>query len=233
MENKIDLSIVIPSYLEEENLRILLPRINKALSDIGISNEILIIDTLTSMDNTQLVCEEFKNVKYINRENGNKYGDAVRTGIQYAIGNRILFMDADGSHSPEFIANLYELREGNDVVIASRFVDGGGSDNKKILILMSWTVNFIYSVLFNLKCKDVSNSFKLYNGDLLRAIKINCDNFDVVEEILIKLKRNKRDLKLKEIPYMFKERMFGNTKRNLVAFVFSYIFTLIRLKFSK
>ncbi len=233
MENKIDLSIVIPSYLEEENLRILLPRINKSLSDIGISNEILIIDTINPLDNTQLVCVDFNNVKYINRENGNKYGDAVRTGIKYAIGNRILFMDADGSHSPEFIANLYEFREGNDVVIASRFVEGGGSDNKKILILMSWTVNFIYSVLFNLKCKDVSNSFKLYNGELIKSIIINCDNFDVVEEILIKLKRNKKDLKLKEIPYMFKERMFGNTKRNLLAFVFSYIFTLIRLKFSK
>ncbi len=233
MENNIELSIVIPSYLEEENLRILLPRINKAISDIGISSEILIVDTITPMDNTQLVCQEFTNVKYINREKGNKYGDAVRTGIYYAVGNRILFMDADGSHSPEFISNLYDLKDGNDVVIASRFIDGGGSDNKKILILMSWTVNFIYSILFNLKCKDVSNSFKLYKGNLLRQITINCDNFDVVEEILIKLKRNKKDLKIKEIPYMFKERMFGNTKRNLVAFVFSYIFTLIRLKFSK
>lgn len=232
MENKFDLSICIPAYLEEENLRILLPRIKQVASKLNVNFEILVIDVMVSMDNTQLVCKEF-DVKYINREVGNKYGDAIRTAIKHASGIYILFMDADGSHSPEFITNLYQQKEGNDIVIASRFINGGGSDNKKILIFMSWTVNFIYSFLFNLKCKDVSNSFKLYNGNLLRNLNLKCENFDIIEEILIKLKRQNKNLTLKEIPYMFKERMFGQTKRNLVAFVFSYIFTLIKLKFSK
>jgi len=98
---------------------------------------------------------------------------------------------------------------------------------------MSWMVNFSYSFLFNLQCKDVSNSFKLYNGDQLRSIHLKCEDFDVVEEILIKLKRQNKKLSIKELPFLFKERMFGHTKRNLLAFVFSYIFTLIRLKFNK
>ncbi|MES2133918.1 MAG: glycosyltransferase [Bacteroidota bacterium] len=232
MENKNDLNIIIPAYLEEENLRILLPRIKVVADDLKVKYEIVIVDTMTEMDNTHKVCDEMQ-VKYINRENGNKYGDAIRTAIQHSNATHILFMDADGSHSPEFIKNLYSHKEGNDIVIASRFIDGGGSDNKKVLIFMSWTVNFIYSFLFNLKCKDVSNSFKLYNGDLLRSITLKCDNFDIIEEILIKLKRKNKNLKLKEIPYIFKERMFGQTKRNLIAFVFSYIFTLIKLKFSR
>lgn len=232
MENKNDLNIIIPAYLEEENLRILLPRIKAVADDLKVKYEIVIVDTMTEMDNTHKVCDELQ-VKYINRENGNKYGDAIRTAIQHSNATHILFMDADGSHSPEFIKNLYSQKEGNDIVIASRFIDGGGSDNKKVLIFMSWTVNFIYSFLFNLKCKDVSNSFKLYNGDLLRSITLKCDNFDIIEEILIKLKRKNKNLKLKEIPYMFKERMFGQTKRNLIAFVFSYFFTLIKLKFSR
>lgn len=226
------LSVVIPAYLEEENLRILLPRIKQHVSGFTSDFEILIIDTMTPMDNTQMVCNE-NGVRYIQRENGNKYGDAIRTALTYAKGERILFMDADGSHSPEFIINLYNQRQGNDVVVASRFVDGGGSDNKKILIFMSWAVNFTYSFLFNLKCKDVSNSFKLYNGDLLRSLKLNCDNFDIIEEILIKLKRKNKNLSIKEIPYLFKERMFGHTKRNLFVFMFSYIYTLFKLKFSK
>ncbi len=225
-----EISVVIPAYLEEENLRVLLPRIIKSLQEIGEPFEILVIDTMTPMDQTGLLCAEL-GVTYINREIGNKYGDAIRTGIQKAKGKHVVFMDADGSHSPEFIKNLYDNKNGYDLVIASRYVDGGGSDNTQTLIFMSWMVNFIYSFLFQLKCKDVSNSFKLYDGDQLRKINLRCDNFDIVEEILIKLKRNKKEMKILELPYMFKERMFGRTKRNLFSFVFSYIFTLIRLKF--
>jgi dolichol-phosphate mannosyltransferase len=228
--NELELSILIPAYLEEENLRILLPRIKKIVGDLAISYEVIVVDTISPLDNTELVCQDHA-VMYINRENGNKYGDAVRSAIKYGKGRYFLFMDADGSHSPEFIKTMYSGLMGNDVIIASRYVDGGRSDNRKILIFMSWCVNAMYTWFFGLKCKDVSNSFKIYKGDLLREISLKCNNFDVVEEILIKLKRNNKTLKIKEIPYTFKERMFGHTKRNLVAYVFSYVFTLLKLKF--
>jgi dolichol-phosphate mannosyltransferase len=225
-----ELSVVIPSYLEEENLRVLLPRIKKVVEELNVPHEILIIDTITSMDNTEVVCKDF-GANYIHREQGNKYGDAVRTGLKYARGNYILFMDADGSHSPEFITTLYLNRQGNDVVIASRYVDGGGSDNTNTLIFMSWAVNFIYSWFFDLQCKDVSNSFKLYSGAMISGINLKCNEFDTVEEILIKLKRKNRNLRILEIPYVFKSRMFGHTKRNLLLFALSYLYTLFRLKF--
>lgn len=227
-----ELSIVIPAYLEEENLRILLPRITQSTGELNIPFEVLIVDTQDPMDNTRQVCEA-NGVRYINRENGNKYGDAIRTSLKYATGNYVLYMDADGSHSPEFIKNMYSVRANYDLVIASRYVDGGGSDNTKTLIFMSWMVNFIYAVLFNLKCKDVSNSFKLYKRDKLTSLDLRSDNFDIIEEILIKLKRRNKDFTLKEIPYIFKERMFGHTKRNLFAFAISYVFTLIKLKFRR
>ena len=230
--NKMDLSVIIPAYLEEENLRIILPRINAVLSDMKISYEILVIDTLTPKDNTKSVCDEFS-ARYINRLGGNNYGDAVRTGISYTQGQLTLFMDADGSHTPEFIKDIYENRAGNDVVIASRYVAGGDTDNNKVLILMSLVVNVVYSIVLNLNCKDVSNSFKLYKTDDLKCLKLKCNNFDIVEEILFKLKRNNSDLKIKEIPYVFKKRMFGNTKRNLFLFMLSYVFTLLKLRFSK
>jgi dolichol-phosphate mannosyltransferase len=63
------------------------------------------------------------------------------------------------------------------------------TDNNRILILMSWVVNIVYSIVLNLRCKDVSNSFKLYRGDLLRNLNLYCNNFDIVEELLFKLKK--------------------------------------------
>ena len=124
-----ELSIIIPSYLEEENLRLILPRLNLELSKIGVPSEILIIDTMQQMDNTEDVCN-LSNSTYIPREFGNNYGDAIRTGIKYARGEYTIIMDADGSHSPEFIHHLYNNKSEHDIIIASRYITGGSTDNK-------------------------------------------------------------------------------------------------------
>jgi dolichol-phosphate mannosyltransferase len=228
----IKLSVIIPSYLEEENLRIILPRLRDELNKIKDAFEILIIDTKEKMDNTAEVCAKNK-AKYINREGGNNYGDAVKTGIQYARGENIIFMDADGSHAPEFIKNLYEYKNNYDVVIASRYVKGGATDNSNALIFMSLVLNLSYSLILGLKCKDVSNSFKLYKGAELKNLNLKCDNFDIVEEILYKLKKSKKDLKIKEVPFLFRKRMFGRTKRNLFLFILTYLITIFKLRFGK
>ena len=227
-----DLSIIIPSYLEGENLCCILPRIKKTLSGLKIKFEINVIDTLEPMDNSKNVCLE-NGVNYFNRGKGNCYGDAVRTGIKFARGKYIVFMDGDGSHTPEFIPELVKHRANFDVVIASRYVEGGFTDNNKILIFMSRAVNFFYVLILQLGCKDASNSFKLYQTEILKALDLYSNNFDIIEEILFKLKRNDRHLRIREVPYTFKQRMFGHTKRNLVFFAFSYLFSLIKLRISK
>ncbi|MFA5770867.1 MAG: glycosyltransferase [Patescibacteria group bacterium] len=232
MNSCIILSIIIPAYQEEENLRIILPRLYLAAQKLMVAFEIIVVDTQQSMDKTFNVCEE-NGVKYINREVGNNYGDAVVTGIKHAQGQYVIFMDADGSHTPEFVSELFAQHDNYDVVIASRYVTGGKTENNKILILMSLLLNIVYSVVLNLKCKDVSNSFKLYHTSQLKKLKLNCKNFDIVEEIFLKLKRNKPDLKILEIPYCFKKRLYGKTKRNLFIFIVSYLYTITKLRFSK
>lgn len=218
--------------MEEENLRQLLPRLKKVMSELDPIGEIVVVDTVAPLDNTREVCAKHQ-VSYVNRAGDNHFGDAVRTGISLAKGKYVIFMDADGSHSPEFIRNLWLERERADVVIASRYTEGGATDNNRILITMSLVVNLIYSFVLGLNCKDVSNSFKLYRRAMLKELTLKCNNFDIVEEILFKIKRNHKDLLIKELPFSFKKRMFGTTKRNLVAFMFSFIATLVRLKFSK
>lgn len=225
-----ELSVIIPAYLEEENLRIILPRLGNALREISDNWEILVIDTMKAMDGARKVCEE-NGATYINRSGGNDYGDAIRTGIDRAESEYTIFMDADGSHDPEFVKNLYENKENQDIVIASRYVEGGNTDNSQWLILMSLTVNVLYSLVLNIKCKDISNSFKLYKTTDLKNFKLRCNNFDIVEEIMYKLKKTKGNLRIKELPFLFKKRMFGDTKRNLFLFVLSYFFTLIKLRF--
>lgn len=234
MENltaPITLSLVMPAYQEEENLRLLLPRAIEILQAMAVSCELLVVDTMSPLDATHELCSSL-GVGYVQREFGNAFGDAVRTGIQKARGEYVVFMDSDGSHSPEWIPKLYAHRDEVDVVIASRYVKYGYTENSLVLIWMSRILNWTYALVLGIKCKDVSNSYRLYHGQQLKAIQLKSNNFDIVEEILIKLQRKNNALSIREVPFTFKQRMFGKTKRNLILFISTYIYTLIKLRFS-
>ena len=223
---------MLPSYLEEENLRLLLPRVIKSLQAVNAEFEILVVDTPDKLDSTDSVCAEF-NVQYLRRSPTSCFGDAIRTGIANARGRRVAFMDADGSHPPELLPKLLLHGGEADVVIASRYCPAGATENNVLLIFLSRLLNWTYSVILGIPCKDVSNSFRVYDAAQLRGLTLRCKNFDIIQEILLKLSRRKRDLKIVEVPFTFKQRMFGKTKRNLVLFIATYIFTLIRLRFSR
>lgn len=228
MADQLDLSVIIPAYREADNLRLLLPRLVRVLGDMGVRHEVLIMDTDPSKDETPAVCREWP-VKRVPRAGGDDYGDAVRTGIREAVGRTILFMDADGSHAPEFIPALWDHVASNDVVIASRYVEGGDTENPWSLILMSRVLNVVYSIVLGLDCRDVSNSFKLYRADLLKSLVLRCRHFDIVEELIVKARLHAGRLRIKEVPFLFKKRMFGETKRNVPLFVLSFYVTLLRL----
>ena len=227
-----NLSIILPSYAEAENLKAILPKI-KLIIDNGLKQEnyeILVIDTMKPIDTTPLVCKSM-GVRYIPRRGANNYGDAIRTGIQDASGRFILIMDADGSHDPADIIKLYNnmLKENSDITIGSRYITGGSTSNGFILRLMSYMVNKIYSKLFGLNIQDVSDSFRIYRADLLKSIHLQCNNFDIVEEILIKLQRKYPKIKIVEVPISFHKRDKGYSKRNLGKFIMSYITTIFTL----
>lgn len=223
-----NISVIIPAYKEKENLEVLLPKLQNVLGKINEKHEILVVDTQEKMDCTNEVCQKF-HVKYLNRENGNFYGDAIRTGIKEAIGEKIVIMDADGSHDPKYLIEMYEVSKANDLVIGSRYVKNGKTENSLILIFMSLMVNVMYRLFLHLKVKDVSNSFRVYDGKKLKSIDITCSNFDLVEEILIKIILKYPRLTVKEVPIEFKKRLYGKSKRDLLKFILSYIVTMQRL----
>lgn len=223
-----EISIVIPSYLEADNLKDLLPRIKENLKDIAY--EIIVVDSIEPMDNSKEISESY-GVRYINRTNGNFYGDAIRTGFQSALGKYTVVMDADGSHDPKEIIEFYKKMEANniDLIIGSRYCNGGKTDNNCILIFMSWILNITYRLAFGLKVKDVSDSYRMYKTDQIKNINLECINFDIVEEILIKLTLQYDNFKVLELPITFNKRLAGESKRNLWKFVLTYISTIIRL----
>jgi dolichol-phosphate mannosyltransferase len=129
----IDLTIMLPAYNEAAALRDLLPTIKVAAAAITPNYEILILDTQTAMDDTEEVCA-LNGVRHVRRSGGNQFGDVIRTGIAEARGQHLLCMDADGSHSATSFASMWAQHEAFDIVIGSRYVAGGHTENPAILI---------------------------------------------------------------------------------------------------
>jgi dolichol-phosphate mannosyltransferase len=95
-------------------------------------------------------------------------------------------MDADGSHNASYFASMWARRADFDIVIGSRYVAGGHTENPAILIWMSYVLNLTFRVVFNIHARDVTNSFRLYRTAILKPMKMESNDFDILEEILIK-----------------------------------------------
>ncbi len=222
------ITFALLAYREEENLKVLLPKIKKAAAEIGEPYEIVVVDTQEPLDNTREVCETY-DAAYINQEEP-YFGGALRTAIKHAAMDKFLIMDSDGSHDPSVIPQLYaRFMAAADVVIGSRYVSGGVSNDSFGSKLMSKILNASFRLAMGLKAKDLSTDFRMYHTQQIKDVILNCDNYDILQEILLKLKINKKDLIIREVPIEFNKRMFGESKRSLLKFIFSYIKTIIKL----
>lgn len=226
MPKPLELSVVMPAYREAESLKMLLPRLLPTINKFCSSFEVIVADSMEPLDATASVCAEY-GVVHLPRFGGNSYGDAVRSGIARAQGQLILLMDADGSHNPADIETLWSHQHDADIVIGSRYVKGGSTENPWVLIAMSRALNYAYKWVFRLPVADVSNSFRLYKREQIQSLNLVSNNFDIVEEILIRLVSGVNHASVVEVPVTFEQRKAGESKRNLPAFIVSY-FTSMR-----
>ena len=222
------ISTVLLAYKEADNLRVLLPQIKENLEKCGEEYEILIIDTAEPLDDTKDVCEEFS-VIYINQEEP-FFGGAFRTGIKHASMSKFLIMDSDGSHNPKDIPEIYhKFSLGADVVIGSRYISGGKTNDSVLSQIMSKILNTVFRLCLGIKAKDISTDYRMYDTNALKKVDLGCDNYDILQEVLMKLGINNPALVIYEVPVSFDKRIFGETKRRLIPFIISYIKTLVRL----
>lgn len=229
------ISVVLLAYKEEENLKMLLPQIICEIKKCGEPYEILVIDTAEPMDQTEAVCRSF-GACYINQEEKG-FGGAFRTGIKYARMDKFLILDSDGSHPVERIPELYQKFSNGryDVVIGSRYVDGGKTEDRLISVVMSRILNVVFRLCIGVNAKDISTDYRMYHTEQLKKVQLVCENYDVLQEVLLKLKLQKRgqDLRVGEVPILFQKRKYGESKRQLMRFSISYVKTLIRLTYMR
>jgi len=217
--NAFELAVVVPTLNEAENIPALLDGIMAADARLHA----IIVDD-GSRDGTALLVQE-KQRQYPGRihliERGRKmgYASAVQDGMRLAIKNgaqRILQMDADFSHNPERLPALIAKSEEEDydLVIGSRYIPGGGTENwgidRKIL---SGGANLMVRTLLNLKARDCTGGFRCWKRELILqsdALELKVEGYAFLFITMDRCAR--RNAKIGEVPIIFVDRQYGKSK---------------------
>jgi dolichol-phosphate mannosyltransferase len=223
MPPAMDLSIILPALNEADNLSMLLPRLHEVGRSIG-RYEIIVVDGGSTDDTAARAAMHGARVHF-QTERG--YGMALREAFALAQGRHIVTMDADYSHDPSFIRDLYAARDRGAVVIASRYVPGGSSEVSGFRSVLSRILNATFRRVLAIPIQDMSSGFRLYRAGALREVRITRRNFDALEEVLIRLWGMGHPVC--EVPFVYKAREKGVSKARVVKFGVQLLRTLHQL----
>jgi dolichol-phosphate mannosyltransferase len=206
------------TYNEHDNLRPLLAEISAAMP----AAEILVIDD-NSPDGTGKLADELAaadpRVHVLHRAGKLGLGSAILAGMRYAIEhNYDLFvnMDADFSHHPRYLPALVAGTARNDVMIGSRYVRGGGTENWPLSRrAMSMSINTLTRILMRLPARDTSGGYRCYRVAKLRQARLDrmiSKGYSFQQEVLYRCRR--AGCRIGETPIVFADRRAGVTKVN-------------------
>jgi dolichol-phosphate mannosyltransferase len=208
-----EVTVIIPTFCEAENLPLLVPRIAFALNGAGISYEILVVDD-NSQDGTHQACIELATTYPVHLEiRTHKRGlsSAVVDGMEIANGSILVVMDADLSHPPEKIPELVRLiqMEEADFAIGSRYAPGGATDenwglfrwiNSKVATVLAWPLTRIHD--------PMAGFFALRRTTFEACARLDPIGYKIALELLVKSGCRK----IKETPITFHDRVHGASK---------------------
>ncbi|MBN1190549.1 MAG: glycosyltransferase family 2 protein [Dehalococcoidales bacterium] len=206
------LSIVIPTYNEQDNIIPLTERLSRTLA--GRDYEILLVDD-NSKDRTVEVAAGLADkypIKVLVRKREKGLATAVLHGFKYARGNIIGVMDADLQHPPEINAALLKaLDNGADMAVASRYVPGGGVPNwgllRRIISKGASTIAHVFLPSIR-KVKDPMSGFFMFKREKVEGVEFKPTGYKILLEMLVMGKFQN----VVEVPFIFEDRSSGRSK---------------------
>jgi dolichyl-phosphate beta-glucosyltransferase len=204
------LSIVVPAYNEETRFQYKLPHVQEYLNRNFNSYEIIYVDDGSTDGTFQALtafAKTFPQMRVLRLEKNQGKGKAVRTGIENASGQIILFSDADFSTPIEDIQDLLTyIKKGFDIAIGSRGVTGSKIEIRQPLLreLTGKVGNAIVQTLLLLPFQDTQCGFKMFRADAIKTILpvLTIDGFAFDMEILAVAVA--RGFKIAEVPVVWR-----------------------------
>jgi dolichol-phosphate mannosyltransferase len=241
--------VVLPAYNEEANIAKLLDRIQRAMEDASLRYRVVVVDD-GSIDQTGAILEEYRSrlpLEIARHKVNQGLGATIRDGIYLAAKSAskndiIVTMDSDETHPPGLIARMVGMiREGHDVVIASRYQPGGRVCGLTLgRRMVSYFASLMCRVVFPTKgVRDYTCGFRAYRGEVLHQALarygegfIQPVGFQCMVDILLKLRRN--GAIMGEAPLILRyDLKRGQSKMKLARTAFGTMLLLARHRIGK
>jgi dolichol-phosphate mannosyltransferase len=210
--------IIIPTYNEIENLG---PLLQSVLQTVPVVNVLVVDDG--SPDGTGQLADslsgENPKIHVLHRSKkmglGTAYVNGFHWGLEHGF-DAMIEMDADFSHDPKYLPHMLKLLESNDVVIGSRYVQGGGTVNwglgRKIL---SQGGSFYSRLILGAKIRDFTGGFNGWKKPVLEQVHLETLRSDGYSfQIELKYRAHLHKFKIVEFPIVFADRKVGKSKMN-------------------
>ncbi|CAM4420457.1 polyprenol monophosphomannose synthase [Corallococcus exiguus] len=216
--------VCIPTYNERDNIG----PITQAVLAADPRVDILVVDD-NSPDGTGQLADELaaKNprVRVLHREKKEGLGRAYLAAFRWALAEGytyILEMDADFSHDPRYLPTFMDAAEGGaDLVLGSRYVDGGGTVNWGVgrKIISRGGSLYARSIL-GVDVRDLTGGFKCFNRRVLESINLDeVRSTGYAFQIELTYRTLRKGFTVREVPIVFEDRRVGHSKMNKKIFV--------------
>lgn len=229
---QIPMSILVPTFMEGDNLPNLISSLEDALSEVEF--EVIIIDDNSPDSTTEKIkklSERHRNIRFLVRPSKMGLGSAYKDGFKVSCGKIIVGMDGDLSHNPRDLSKLVDALDNADVAIGSRNIDGGKTCGwKPHRKLINIWVNFFVRNFLRLRIRDSTSGFRAYRRKIFKLIvetsMFNGFEFQV-ESIYI---AQKLGVRITEVPIEFSDRKHGRSKLDFSACV-NFVKAILKLIF--
>ncbi|MCE2489701.1 MAG: polyprenol monophosphomannose synthase [Anaerolineae bacterium] len=215
--------VILPTWNEAENL----PAMVAALLALPLENLRVLVADDNSPDGTGRLADELARqhpgqVSVLHRRQRKGYGPATLDGFRTALqtdADLIVQMDCDFSHQPRYLPALLEKAADADVVIGSRYVQGGSVDENWGLPrkLLSWWANSVYvRLLLALPVRDATGGFRLWRRPALESLGLaQVTSNGYVFQVEMICMAHRRGCRIAEVPIHFPDRVAGSSKMGL------------------
>jgi len=223
LNRQIQTTIIVPAYNEESGLPIVL---GKLFNFLDGSYEVIVVDD-GSTDRSSEVASQFP-CQVIRQEPNQGKGEALKTGIKNATGDKIIWTDADDTYPVELIPKMAEALTDYDMVVCSRKY--GRGNIPRFNRIGNWLFRSMIRHIYGFKPYDPCTGLYGAKKRYLELMDLSSKRFAIEPEISIKGSRMK--LKMLEIPIAYRARV-GNAKLSAIRVGFEDLWTILKFVFWK